>query len=538
MYKKVLICSNIYPPSFIGGAEIIAHNQAKALKKLGCDVVVFAGDTEGSKERYSILEDRFEGITVYRIRLVHEDFQNSGNNFIHRQVEDKFNELLDKFSPEVVHFHNIVGLSATLIRIAKCRGIKTVVTLHDYWGFCYKNTIVSNNGGICEDFSQCHVCLPEITIENFAFPLRMRKDVFDIVMESVDIFISPSRYLADTYIRAGFPKEKIQVVWNGIEIERFSSIVRNTNEREIRLTYVGYFGAHKGINILIDALSMIDPKNNFILNLVGDGDQLENYKRQLKKIDCMHLVKFWGKIPNSQIDKVYSETDILVLPSLWPENQPVSITEAMASKIPVIASRIGGSVELVEDGFSGFLFEPGNAEQLAQKLLEFYKDPDKLKTFGENAYRKIKDNSYENQVYKINEIYDTLVENKKYNSFEAIICVGKGGDNDIYHAILNKFSSCKFILYEWLESLNQNVKAILFTDNIIEFDPILFAINNKIPIIVPEKNILLKNLCIHANCGLYYSNKQEAEECIKYLLYNEKMRVKIGDNCYKLAKYV
>ena len=100
------------------------------------------------------------------------------------------------------------------------------------------------------------------------------------------------------------------------------------------------------------------------------------------------MVKFWGKIPN--IEEAYAHTDVFVLPSIWPENQPVTITEAMAAHIPVIASDCGGIPELIENGKTGFLFAPGNAMDLAAKMDELIHHPGKMQLFGDAGYHKIK----------------------------------------------------------------------------------------------------------------------------------------------------
>lgn len=536
--KKILICSNIYPPHFVGGAELIAHNQAKALAGLGHDVTVFAGDPELYGNRYDIKKDEYEGITVYRIKLVQEDYQPEFVNFSHQEVEKCFKNIIDAFTPEVVHFHNVIGLSVGLISIAKNRGIKTVVTLHDYWGFCYKNTSIKQNGEICRGTDKCGQCMSAISSEQGNIPMRMRKDFFDIQMDAVDNFISPSQYLANAYTNAGFPADKLKVLWNGIDVQRFSSIHRRDRGDKIRFTYIGYFGAHKGISTLLDALSLLDCKENIRINLVGTGDQIDNYQHQLKANQCKHLVKFWGKIPNNQIEKVYAETDVLVLPSIWPENQPVSITEAMAARIPVIASRMGGNIELVEDGNTGYLFDAGDAGQLAQKMRAFFADPAKLKELGENAYNRIANKSFSNQVEKIIEIYDNVpTVNKKSRAGDnaLIVCIGDKCNN-IMNMVLSGDMNQKyeFVMGRWLENDQLGfAKLAWVVDNGAKPESILFALKNKIPLLVPEDNIELKKLCSYANCGLYYQNEYELVKCIDFLFKNSAVASKIGYNGYK-----
>jgi glycosyltransferase involved in cell wall biosynthesis len=78
----------------------------------------------------------------------------------------------------------------------------------------------------------------------------------------------------------------------------------------------------------------------------------------------------------------------------------------MASRTPVIASDIGGIPELVTSGYNGYLFHPGSAEDLAEKMSQFVAYPDRIELFGENGFRRIKDNSFEHQIAKICSLYE------------------------------------------------------------------------------------------------------------------------------------
>ena len=162
MGKKILICCNAYPPHFIGGAELVAHAQAKELQRRGFDICIFAGDPSGSGRRHSIRKELYEGLTVHRICLTHEDYDYHFVNFFNHIAEEYFKKLLRIFSPDIVHFHNIIGLSVGLIHIAKSHGIKTVLTLHDHWGFCFKNTLIKKDNEICQAFTRCSECMPVI----------------------------------------------------------------------------------------------------------------------------------------------------------------------------------------------------------------------------------------------------------------------------------------------------------------------------------------------------------------------------------------
>ena len=107
MGRKILICCNAYPPDFIGGAELIAHSQAKELKRAGFDVTVFTGDIREIGKRHSLRREEYEGLPVYRVRLTAEDFNPEFVNFTHREVEEHFRTILKKI-------HRILSISIIL----------------------------------------------------------------------------------------------------------------------------------------------------------------------------------------------------------------------------------------------------------------------------------------------------------------------------------------------------------------------------------------------------------------------------------------
>lgn len=540
--KRIIICSNFYPPNFIGGAELIAHHHAKILKKLGHDVVIFAGDNKGKGERHSIRKKTYEGLTIYRVTLSGEDFQPSHVNFAHRQVEENFRDLLDSFLPDIIHFHNIIGLSVGLIHVAKNKGIKTILTLHDHWGFCYKNTLLKCEDEICSDYTRCADCMPFISGESHKdIPINMRKDFLAVQFREIDIFISPSRYLADAYIRAGLHKEKFRVIWNGVNVKRFANISRKKSAGCVRFTFIGYFGTHKGIHVLLKALSFIEKDRSFIVNLVGEGELSFKYKQEVKSMGINDLVKFWGKIDN--IERAYSETDVLILPSIWPENQPVTITEAMASRIPVIASNIGGNPELIEDGRTGYLFKPGNPRDLADKMREFILHNDKIRSFGDEAHKKIEDHTFEKQISKIIKIYEEDISKVKQNEKYIIIaCIGhqispmciqamRSISNKRYPSIL------RFLMADWLQEDQLASAGLLWVvDQNVSFEEVTIGLVNKIPLLVPDEITELKDTCIMGNCGLYYKNSQEAQACLEYLIENGPIRVALGEGGFEFYK--
>ncbi len=117
-------------------------------------------------------------------------------------------------------------------------------------------------------------------------------------------------------------------------------------------------------------------------------------------------ITFHGPFNNREISSVFSKFDVLVYPSIWYENQPIAILEALLARIPVITSNLGGMSELVQDGATGLLFEAGNPEDLYQKMASVIDNPQLVRKLSETP-RQVK--TIEKNAEELNEIYDSLL---------------------------------------------------------------------------------------------------------------------------------
>jgi len=228
-----------------------------------------------------------------------------------------------------------------------------------------------------------------------------------ILRRDVDAFVSPSRYLAQMYVAAGFDAPRIHLVWKGIDLERFGRIERRPLPEAVRFSFFGHFGRHKGVQVLIDAFAQLRDPSAARLNLVGDGEMRDLYRDAIAANGCKALVRFWGKVPNDRVECAYRETDVVVLPSLWPENQPVSIKEAMAASLPVIATDMGGNPELVRHGVNGLLVPAGDVHALAAAMQAFIDAPELIERMGHRGRERIRGTSYEAQARTLVKLYRT-----------------------------------------------------------------------------------------------------------------------------------
>lgn len=397
---KILVISNFFPPHVIGGAEIIAHHQARALAARGHEVRVLAGDNSRGLPGYPVEKEVFDGLPVTRVSLTYLDFAPTANNVAHPGVERIFLKLIAEWRPDVIHAHHMVGLSLGILQLARAHGIRIALTLHDHWGFCMNSTRITTQNVLCHDSTQCHKCHSHIYNDGVMLPQRMRQDYLRWQLDAVDYFISPSHYLANTYIANGLPAERMNVIANGIELERFIKTTPAAPGPRLNVLFTGYMGGHKGVPTLLKALALLPPERVHV-DMVGDGHMMESYRAELHDIAPNVSAKFWGRLPNVLIAERFAQAHVFVLPSVCPENQPVTITEAMACGLPVVASRIGGISELVDNGNTGFLFEHGNAEELAERLRNYIDRPEQIVIHGTAGRDRIQAYAFDLQIERI-----------------------------------------------------------------------------------------------------------------------------------------
>ena len=188
MPSRILLVSNFFPPRTVGGAEIVAFRQAQALAARGHHVTVLAGDLPTETNPAGTLSfDVHEGLPVYRlaIRSLEPD-----ENFYWAAASRRLKAIIAADRIEIVHFHNVMGLGANLIPAAKDAGAFCLVTLHDHWGFCYRQTRLRPNGAICDNFDECAGCMPAIQPPGgTALPMRLRRDYVAWCLRQADYLL-------------------------------------------------------------------------------------------------------------------------------------------------------------------------------------------------------------------------------------------------------------------------------------------------------------------------------------------------------------
>lgn len=351
----VLMVNNLYPPIMAGGAELVVAWLSETLVQRGHRVT--AVSTCGPEMEPHPVEHR-NGVEVIRFfpRNLYWSFARDGQPAARRvlwHLRDAWNldagrrlrAILASCQPDIAHTHVIDGLSATVWRRARAANVPVLHTAHDYHLLCPRAFLLTRDWRICRN--------PSVFCRAYrAWHLHTTTDV--------DLFVSPSQFLLDLHRQAGMPTQRTAVVRNGLPLPSISTRPREPGP--LRLLLLCRLTEEKGIRVVLDAVARLPRELPFSLTIGGRGP-LEPVVRQAAAGDVR--ITFAGFVQGDAKHALLQSADHLLIPSLWYENAPVAVIEAAAYRIGLIGSRIGGIPELVVEGQSGWLFEPGNAASLA-----------------------------------------------------------------------------------------------------------------------------------------------------------------------------
>jgi glycosyltransferase involved in cell wall biosynthesis len=246
------------------------------------------------------------------------------------------------------------------------------------------------------------------------------------ILKRTDYLLTNSSYVLNITEKI-YPVKNKKVIPVPVDYNRFTSQVNtkhirnklNIPDNSIFLFAVGRFIALKGFEYLIKAHHILIneyKKNNVFLRIAGQGYLKETYNKLIQNYKLDDYVKLIGYVPNTKIHEYYNEADIFVIPSITDKNGEtegfgVVSLEANACETPVIASKVGGILDVIEDGYNGFLVEQKNTEQMAEKINELVEDKELRREIGKNGRQKVtKEFNWDKVTSEIIKVYNKLYE--------------------------------------------------------------------------------------------------------------------------------
>ena len=255
---------------------------------------------------------------------------------------------------------------------------------------------------------------PSTTFQNSGFRLLVRQ----LMIYGIDAFVANSkaaeRYLNQTLgVCESRVYCKTYIVPDPKALDT-SEVENDVDLKGIKILYIGSLISRKGVRKLLEAASILKDQgfSDFTLILIGDGDERSDLESFVKSSGLKSHTIFTGWLNHSEIGNYLKVSDIFVLPS-FEDTWGAVLLEAMAFGKPVVCSKMAGSSEVVVEGINGFIFDPYDSSQLADKLSSFFENPDSISTMGEQSKAIISSYSTKDVAHFFSELSQSLLSSSK-----------------------------------------------------------------------------------------------------------------------------
>jgi len=405
---KVLMINKFYYD--FGGAESYMFGLTDLLKKKGIEVIPF------SMRHPKNYETSFADYFVRNISFDTNEniFSKSISTIYSIEARQKIKKLIIDFKPDIAHIHNFNFLiTPSILFELKKHNIPVIQTLHDPQIICPFHRLYNyEKKSICEKCkngkfynSVFTKCIKNSYSKSLIGMLESYiYHTLNTYESKIDIYISPSQFLKNKINDFGYNNFRIEVIPNYFD----NSMLNDNISYEKFGLYIGRLSEEKGIKTLIDA---IRNNENYNMKIVGDGP----LKEELKYIfEEMPNLEYLGHRSRNEVKELLGRCLFTVVPSTWYENCPMSIIESLGNSKAVVASQLGGNVELIENQKTGLLFKVGDSGDLYDKMAQLFDNRNYAIKLGQMAaIASNKKHSAENHVNTIKEIYSELLRNRK-----------------------------------------------------------------------------------------------------------------------------
>lgn len=297
------------------------------------------------------------------------------------EAERGLRTALRRFRPDVVHMHNIYHqLSPSVVRATKGEGVPAVMTLHDYKLACPSYSLLDGSGARCTACvggslvsavrRRCGGSTAAGAAAAFATAVHRRSGAYDHISR----FLCPSEFLASIMRQADVYPDRMHILANYVDV---STVQRTEMTRNV--VFAGRLSYEKGVDVLLNAVPLLPA--DVVVHIAGTGPEEEQLRARAENLPAGRVI-FHGRLPREEVQKLLSRAGVAVVPSRWYENQPLSVLEAFAAGIPVVASALGGLTELVEGGVNGELVHADDAAGLAAAVERVLQRPQENLNMG------------------------------------------------------------------------------------------------------------------------------------------------------------
>lgn len=394
---KILMVNKFLHPN--GGSETYIFKLGEYLKSIGNEVQYFGMEHKNrivgnSAEQYTSNMDfhttsKLKALT-YPLKTIYSS-----------EARKKISIVLNDFKPDVVHINNFnYQLTPSIIyaiedyKRATNKKVKIIYTAHDYQLICPNHMMFDMSGSICDDciggrFNNCTKknCIHSSKAKSLIGSLEANLYKSLKVYKHLDAIICPSEFLKEKLDTNPLFMGKTITLHNFIEAQDTNDI-----QKDSYVLYFGRFSKEKGIETIIDTTDI-----NFVCAGSGDYENEINNSSHIKNV---------GFKTGDELKQLIQGAKCSVYPSIWYENCPFSVMESIMLGTPVVGARIGGIPELIDDGKTGFLFEPGNKEDFENAINKIILDEKLANEMSQNCLNKNFD-TIEQYCKKLIKIYNS-----------------------------------------------------------------------------------------------------------------------------------
>ena len=395
------ISSALYSPKVLTGVEVYVRNLTRQLAKHGHQVSVITTSPESPRkatvsELDSVKVYSFCPLNIYErsesprkplfLKLIWHGLDLIWNPHTYMVIRG----ILKREEPDVVHIHNFRNLSPSVFSAVKSLHIPLVYTVHAFSLICPKSGLLRSSGSVCER--------PPLIC-------KLYKAVKSLPVDGKpDLVTVNTNFMINKYREHGlFKKVRFEALpITPLEVHG-EKITKDFDT--IDILYAGQLGKFKGVHILISAFKQLTA-DNIRLHIAGMGQDAEEFKRMAADDS---RITFYGAVPWEKLTELYKKANVTVVPSIFYEPYGFVILESFRDSTPVVGSNIGGIPELIEHGYNGFLFEPGNTAELKSILENLIKNPSELERLSKGAFESAKKYDINDHIVKLQELYEQLV---------------------------------------------------------------------------------------------------------------------------------
>ncbi len=397
---RILKIIHGYPPNYNAGSEVYSQSICNEFSK-NHEVFVFTRQENPYLPDFYISQVKEnDSLNFYFVNM-----PRGKDGFRHTEIDTQFKKILHVIKPDVAHIGHINHLSTGLIDELVIAKIPIIYTLHDFWLMCPRGQFLQRNFSCDTLFELCNgqenrKCalncynayfsgcsdFSSKDIEYWSSWIGRRMNEVKKIIEKVDLFIAPSKYLMNRFIAdMAVPDYKIIYLDYGFPVHYLTPTKKPATHNTFTFGYIGTHIPSKGINLLIKAFNTINV--NCKLIIWGWKDQQSTKALSENVLQANNQIEFKGEYINKNLaDEVFTKVDCIVVPSIWAENSPLVIHEAQACHIPVITADYGGMIEYVQHKFNGLLFKHRDVNSLSLQMQWAVTHPSEMAEFGKRGY--------------------------------------------------------------------------------------------------------------------------------------------------------